>query len=97
MAQKVLQYRKKLSAVFASIAILVMGTASLFQSMSLDYYSVLSTLTKIVPACFVIGFLGWIMGLILDQPKRRQKISYNSVFVNDLMKNDFSETPAGEV
>lgn len=94
MSKKVMQHRKRLAAVFASISILIMGTASLLQSMSLDYYSVLSTLIKIIPASIVIGTLGWVMGMILDQPKKRRKIGYNSAFVNNIMKNEFNETAA---
>lgn len=92
--KKGLQYKKKLAAVFASFAILIMGTASLLQSMSLDYYSVLNTLTKVIPACAVIGFLGWVMGVILDQPRKRHRISYSSAFVSDIMKNDLAEDSA---
>lgn len=86
---KVIPQRKKLSAVFASFAILIMGTASLTRSMSLDYYSVLSTLNKVLPAAFALGSLGWVMGMILDKPRRRAAINYNKLFLNDVAKDSF--------
>lgn len=55
------------------------------RSMSIDYYTVLSTLIKIIPACITMGLLGWVMGMILDQPKQRKRISYGKHFANDLM------------
>lgn len=91
---KVIPQRKKLSAVFASFAILIMGTASLTRSMSLDYYTVLCTLNKVMPAAFALGALGWVMGMILDKPKRRSPINYNKLFLSDVVKEDFPKTDA---
>lgn len=96
MAKKGIQNRQKLAAVFVSFAILIMGTASLLQSMSLDYYSVLNTLTKILPASIVMGGLGWVMGMVLDKPRRRTSIGYNNIFVNDIIKNNVPEAQSDE-
>lgn len=85
---KSLQKRKKLAAVFASFSILIMGTLSLTGSMSLDYYSVLGTLEKVIPASLIIGGLGWVMGMILDRPSQRKRIGYNNLFLNDVMKSE---------
>ena len=90
MSKKEIPERQRLAAIFASFSILIMGALSLVQSMSLDYYSVLNTLEKVVPASIILGGLGWIMGMILDKPKKRNKISYNSLFVKDLTKSDKS-------
>ena len=90
-----LSERKRLSAIFASFAVLIVGTGSLLQSMSLDYYSVINTVEKIIPAAAIMGALGWVMGMVLDKPKTRRKVSYNSVFMNDVIRKDFAEeTPA---
>lgn len=91
MGKSSIQYKQKLSAVFASFAVLIMGTISLLESMSIDYYSVLSTLIKVVPASIIMGILGWVMGMILDQPRRRRRTGHNHLFVNEIMKNDLSE------
>ncbi len=89
MAQikKGIPYRKKLAAVFISLTILAVGTMSLTESMAIDYYSVINTLMKIIPASLVMGGLGWVMGMILDQPKRRSRRGYGNSFVNNIMKN----------
>lgn len=96
MGKKVLQERKRLAAIFASFAILIMGTASLLQSMSLDYYSVLNTIQKVVPAGIIMGGLGWVMGMILDQPRRRQRLSYGNLLSHGALKrggNDLAKMP----
>ena len=87
---KIISQRKRLAAIFASFTILVMGTASLLESMSLDYYSVLNTIQKIIPASFIIGGLGWVMGMILDKPKKRKKtrVNYNNLLIPKNVKND---------
>jgi len=96
MAQKVISQRKRLAAIFASFAVLIIGTASLLESMSLDYYSVLNTLAKIIPACFALGGLGWIMGVILDKPRKRGRSGMNNLFINEIMKNTATETNVSE-
>lgn len=87
MGKKISQ-RIRLTAVFASFSIIIMGTVSLLESMSLDYYSVLNTLGKIVPASIALGGLGWIMGMILDRPRKRSKTGHNNLFLSEIMKTD---------
>lgn len=87
MAKTPLPQRKRLAAIFASFTILIMGTASLMQSMSFDYYSVLGTLSKVIPSAFILGCLGWVMGMILDKPKKSHRIPYSTSLLNDLLKN----------
>jgi len=96
MAKKKLPYRHRLAALFMSFAILIMGTASLTRTMSLDYYSVLNTLLKIIPSCIIMGMLGRVMGMILDQPRKRSKVDYGNLFVNELMKNTQTEDTTSE-
>ena len=88
MSQKVILQRKRLAAIFASFAILIMGTTSLLQSMSFDYYSVLNTMQKIIPAAFVLGCLGWVMGMILDKPRRKRGVNYSALFMDKIVKNE---------
>lgn len=94
---KRIQQRKRLAAVFASLSILVIGTVSLCESMSLDYYSVLNTLQKIIPASIVIGGLGWVMGMVLDKPKRGHSISYNSEFLKNVITQEMASSDSNEV
>jgi len=96
MGKKAIPQRKKLAAVFASFAILIMGAASLMESMSLDYYSVLNTTEKIIPAALILGGIGWVMGMILDKPPKRAKGGYGNMFLSESLKNQFpAETNAG--
>ncbi len=88
--------RKRLAAIFASFAVLLTGATSLLRSMSLDYYSVLGTLQKAIPAGIILGCLGWVMGMILDRPQKIHKISYNQIFINDVMKNNAGDSSNSE-
>ena len=88
MVNKVILQRKRLAAIFVSISILIMGTASLLESMSLDYYSVLGTLEKIIPASVILGGIGWVMGLILDSPPKKAKKGYANFFANEIKKSN---------
>lgn len=94
MGKQGISQRKKLAAIFASFTVLIVGTASLLESMSLDYYSVIGTLGKILPASLALGGIGWFMGIILDKPRKRSKISYNNLLLNEMMKNNTEEVNA---
>lgn len=97
MSKNELPQRKRLAAIFASFAIVLVGASSLMESMSLDYYSVLNTVEKVVPAAIVLGGVGWIMGMILDKPKKRRSNSaYNNLFLNDVIKKSRASASASE-
>lgn len=91
MSKKGILQRKRLAAIFASFSILAIGTISLLGSMSLDYYSVLNTLQKVLPASMALGGLGWVMGMILDKPKKKSKIGHNTLFLNEIMKDNLAD------
>ena len=93
--KKNIPYRHQLSAIFASFAILFVGGLSLLENMSLDYYAVLGTLQKVIPASLVLGAIGWVMGAVLDQPRRRPKGGYTNFFVNELMKKESASSEDG--
>lgn len=93
---KNISQRKRLAALFASFAIIFVGTFSLLETMSLDYYSVLGTFKKVLPASIILGCLGWVMGMILDRPKRHQRASYNNMFLNEITKNNSLNTISNE-
>lgn len=98
MKKQTIAQRKRLAAIFASFAILLMGTVSLLESMTIDYYTVINTLGKVIPAAIALGGIGWIMGVIIDKPKTRRPIAYNNLFVNNMLKPDMEEkTPTFEV
>lgn len=97
MSNKVVSERVRLSAIFISFTILLVGGLSLFENMTIDYYSVVGTLEKIIPASVVMGGLGWVMGMVLDKPKNRgQKMG--SLYFNNSINNseDNSEDKSEE-
>lgn len=97
MDKKGISQRKRLAAIFASFSILIMGTVSLLESMSLDYYSVLNTLQKVIPASIVLGGLGWVIGMILDKPKKRKRRTmYSNLYLKEVMQNNPTEANVDE-
>ena len=93
--KKKLPERKRLAAIFVSFTILLVGVVSLAENMSIDYYSVMDTVQKIIPASIVMGALGWIMGMVLDKPQGSRKINSN-LFLDQMMKNDLTQTQESE-
>jgi hypothetical protein len=91
MTKKQMPQRVRLCALFVSFTILIMGGVSLFENMTIDYYSVLGTLTKIIPASIAMGGLGWVMGMILDKPKKASTIKYNNMFLKNVVKGELPE------
>lgn len=91
MSKNVISERKRLAAIFVSFSILFMGAASLLQSMSLDYYTVLNTLGKIIPASLIMGALGWVMGMVLDKPRTRKSSGYNNLFLHDVIRKEMTD------
>lgn len=91
MSKEKIQNKYRLAAIFASWTILITGAISLFESMSLDYYSVLATLQKVIPASFVMGVLGWMTGALLDKPRRRRQVFHNNLFIKDVIKKETEE------
>lgn len=92
---KKLAERKRLAAIFVSFTILMVGVVSLSENMSIDYYSVMDTVQKIIPASIVMGALGWIMGMVLDKPQGPRKINSN-LFLEQMMKNDLTQSQESE-
>ena len=66
-AEEKISYQKSLSALFASSSMLAFGALSLLNNFSLDYYSVLIMLSIVVPVSLSMGFIGFVIGKILDE------------------------------
>lgn len=88
-----LTQRKRLAALFVSFTIIIIGAASLLESMTIDYYSVVNTVLKIIPAAFAMGTLGWVMGMILDKPRKKGVSTYNKMMMKELLNRDNIITP----
>ena len=88
------QYKNYLCALFSSFAILLVGTISLLESEAINYFTVIYALKKVIPATFVLGALGWLMGTVIDSPKKFSKISTkgDNLLLDELMKNTGSSS-----
>jgi hypothetical protein len=65
------EYKKKIAAAFASLAFVIISVLVIFTGESLNIYSITSALTKSIPASFALGVLGYFMGSIFDNKKKK--------------------------
>ena len=91
MSKQPIPERKRLAAIFASFTILILGTISLIENMTIDYYSVIGTLQKVIPSSIIMGGLGWVMGMILDKPAPKSLKKYNNMYLKALASHHKSE------
>ena len=73
MSNEELTFTKKLSGLFASFTVLVMGGANLIMTMSIDFSTLVFVLTKLLPLAILMGYLGHLIGGILDNPRRKKR------------------------
>lgn len=69
MANEELTYSKKLSGLFASFSIIVLLGTNLFMTMSVDVNTLIFVCIKVTPVAIIMGYLGHLIGNILDNPK----------------------------
>lgn len=89
-----IQYKKQLPAGLGCMALLLFGSASLIKAGSVDYYTVIGTLIKAVPASLIIAGLGWVMGSILDRKTRRGRLSsfgLGNIVLDDMVPDDLNK------
>lgn len=68
-----LKYRKHLAGLFASFVILLMLWYEIFSSMRIDVFTIIFVTIKVLPAAFLAGCLGFLIGYILDNPRVKRK------------------------
>lgn len=68
-----LTYSKKISGLLASFSIIIMIGSNLVQTMTINVSTLIFVITKVIPIAFVMGFLGYYTGKILDNPKLQKK------------------------
>ena len=71
-------YRKKLAKLFASSAVIASCTIAVFNSLLvsgvvLDVNLIILMLKRSIPSAFVLGYLGFLIGRILDNKSVRAK------------------------
>ena len=87
-----MDYTENIRNFFIVITTIVIGTISLVKIGSIDLHAVLATSVILIPAVFVMGFLGQKIGEIADNPKNRADADYKQAVLNALRKMDKSIT-----
>jgi len=79
-------FRRFFCLFFACSNVLIVLAVVLIKHMAIDYYSVNDLLQHIFPSVFVLGASGWLVGLILDNPKKNLIIDYKDLVMEELIK-----------
>ncbi|MBQ6516645.1 hypothetical protein IJI31_05645 [bacterium] len=79
---------KNFCTAFVCIAFLIFGAIHLFSCGNISYDSVVGLFIKIVPACLVMGVLGYKIGDILDHPKGSKAADYRNIIMDELENID---------
>lgn len=66
-------YTKKLSGLFASFSVIVLLGVNLFMTMTVDINTLIFVIIKVLPVAIIMGYLGSLIGGILDNPKGYEK------------------------
>jgi len=77
---------------FVVITMLVIGTIMFVKIGTIDLHAILATSGVVIPAMFVMGYLGHKIGEIVDNPKNRADADYKLAVLNALKKMDKSIT-----
>ena len=77
---------------FVVVTVLVIGTMMFIKIGTIDLHAILATGSVLVPATIVMGFLGYKIGEIVDNPKNRADADYKLAVLNALKKMDKSIT-----
>ena len=77
---------------FVVVTFLVIGTIMIVKIGTIDLHAILATGSVLIPATIVMGFLGYKIGEIVDNPKNRADADYKLAVLNALKKMDKSIT-----
>lgn len=68
-----LTYTKKISGMLASFSVLVLLGTNLFMTMNIDVNTLIFVCVKVIPVSIIMGYLGYLIGKILDNPRANRK------------------------
>ena len=77
--QKKLNHKQFFGLLLFCLTLLVYTTCYMLQNGGITYESVLGTAEDVLPYCILIGLFGYIIGSILDNPKRAKIQETNDV------------------
>lgn len=86
-------FRRFFCLFFTCVNVLIIGLICLLKHWAIDYYSVNDALRHIFPGILFLGTLGWLAGLILDNPKKRLVIDYKDLIYEELIKANARISP----
>lgn len=86
-------FRRFFSLFFTCTNVLLIGIICLVKHWSIDYYSVNDALRHVFPGILILGTLGWLAGLILDNPKKKLVIDYKDLIYEELIKANARISP----
>lgn len=87
-----MDYTNNLKNLFVAITMIVVGCICFIRIGYVDIHSIIATGTVMIPAIVVMGYLGFRIGEILDNPKNRDDADYKLAVLNALKKMDKSMT-----
>jgi len=85
-------YSKNIKLFFVSSTILVLGSICMLRIGTIDMHAINATALILVPAIIVMGYLGQLIGDIVDNPKNKADADYKIAVLNALKKMDKSIT-----
>ena len=85
-------YSELMRNLFVMMTILVLGTICFVRMGAIDLHAVCATAIILVPAVFILGYIGQLMGEIVDNPRNKADADYKIAVLNALKKMDKSIT-----
>ena len=91
--KKTSYFRRFFSVAFACLNLLIITIIVVIKHWVIDFYSVSDLLRHVFPGILFIGALGWLAGLILDNPKKNLVIDYKDLIYEELIRSNAKITP----
>ena len=85
-------YTETIRNLFIMVTIFVLGTICFVRMGTIDLHAVCATGVILVPAVFILGYIGQLMGEIVDNPRNKADADYKIAVLNALKKMDKSIT-----
>ena len=86
-------FRRFFCLFFACTNLLLVGFICICKHWAIDYYSVSDAMRHIFPGVLFLGTLGWLAGLILDNPKKKLVIDYKDLIYEELIRTNARISP----
>ena len=85
-------YSENIKMFFISITIITIGSICILRMGTINMHTIMATGMILIPAVVIMGYLGQLMGDIVDNPKNKADADYKIAVLNALKKMDKSIT-----